>query len=333
MIIKYEELKAILREKLIKLGADENTAEITATIISENDLDGITSHGTGRFVRICEMIKLGKIKINNTAVKVSGKGSLEIWDGQTGPGPVNAQICMNRAMELSESYGIGCVALRNTNHWLRGATYGIQAAKKGFVGICWTNTTPNMPAWGTKEACTGNNPIVFSVPYKDSYIVMDGALAQFSYGALGKAASNGKQMPVDGGYDSEGKLTTEPSEILKTRRVLPIGFWKGSGISILLDMIVSGLSGGLCVPEIGELGSSTTDERNLSQIFIAIKADRKTMDSKAESIISFIKNSEPAEENSPVYIPGEQSLKRQKIQSVEGIIIDDSIWNGIENRK
>ena len=77
---------------------------------------------------------------------------MERWDGQRGFGPLNARHAMARAVELAHQFGIGMVALGNNNHWMRGGTYGWQAADAGCIGICWSNTCPNMPAWGARCA-------------------------------------------------------------------------------------------------------------------------------------------------------------------------------------
>ncbi|MDP1466090.1 Ldh family oxidoreductase, partial [Klebsiella pneumoniae] len=62
-------------------------------------------------------------------------------------------------------------------------------------------------------------------------MVSDMALSQFSYGQIAEHRINEKPLPVPGGYDTSGEITTDASEIEKTWRVLPIGFWKGSGLS------------------------------------------------------------------------------------------------------
>ena len=69
-----------------------------------------------------------------------------------------------RAISIAKENGIGCVVLKNTNHWMRGGTYGWQAADAGCIGICFTNTIANMPPWGGKEPKLGNNPLVIAVP-------------------------------------------------------------------------------------------------------------------------------------------------------------------------
>lgn len=59
---------------------------------------------------------------------------------------------MDRAIELASDHGIGTVALRNANHWMRGGSYGWQAAEKGYIGICWTNSIAVMPPWGGRKS-------------------------------------------------------------------------------------------------------------------------------------------------------------------------------------
>ncbi len=61
----------------------------------------------------------------------------------------------------------------------------------------------------------------------------------------------GKQLPVPGGYDEDGNLTTDPAAIEKSWRVLPMGYWKGRWISILLDLIATVLTDANSVQKIG----------------------------------------------------------------------------------
>lgn len=75
---------------------------------------------------------------------------------------------MDRAIELASDHGIGTVALRNANHWMRGGSYGWQAAEKGYIGICWTNSIAVMPPWGSKECRIGTNPLIVAIPHRQS---------------------------------------------------------------------------------------------------------------------------------------------------------------------
>ncbi len=96
-------------------------------------------------------------------------------------------------MALAKEHGIGCVALKNTTHWMRGGSYAWQAAQAGFIGISWTNTESCMPMWGSKVPGVGNNPFCIAIPRKSGPIVLDMAMSQYAYGKLGVYRLAGKQ--------------------------------------------------------------------------------------------------------------------------------------------
>jgi 3-dehydro-L-gulonate 2-dehydrogenase len=248
--IRYEELHQTLAGVLRRLGFEEERALLCARLFAETTQDGVYTHGLSRFPRFVRMIRAGRIDIHAIPEMVGSHGGLERWDGKCGPGNLNAYRSMDRAIALARRHGVGAVALANTNHWMRAGTYGWQAAEAGFIGVCWTNTLPNMPEWGATGARLGNNPIVFAVPRPPAHVVLDMAMSQFSYGALAAYRERGEMLPVDGGFDSAGRLTRDPAAIEASQRPLPIGYWKGSGLAIVLDMIAAMLSGGRATHQI-----------------------------------------------------------------------------------
>jgi 3-dehydro-L-gulonate 2-dehydrogenase len=182
---------------LINEGYSEERANLSAKLFADASRDGVYTHGLNRFVKFIASIKNGCVNINAVPTRIEQIGAIERWDGNRGPGNLNAYFCMDRAIEIAKTFGIGCVALKNTNHWMRPGAYGLQAADKGCIGICWTNTVPNMPPWGAKEAKLGNNPIVFAVPKEDGHILLDMAVSMFSYGKLESYARRDEMLPVD----------------------------------------------------------------------------------------------------------------------------------------
>jgi len=329
--ISFEEMKSEFKRVLVKKGFNEKMADESAQLFTETSCDGVYSHGVNRFPRVIEYIDKGYIDVKAVPTKIEGMGAFERWNGNLGLGNLNAKVCMDRAIELARENAIGCVAIKNTNHWMRGGSYGWQAAEAGCIGICWTNTQPNMPAWGAKDRRIGNNPLILSVPREGGHVVVDLAMAQFSYGKMETAKLNNELLPVAGGYDSEGNLTSDPAEIEKTWRVLPIGYWKGSGLSILLDLIATVLSGGNSTYKIGQLGQ---DEYQLSQVCIAIDVKRiagnEFLKAAVNEVLNDVKASEKVDENQEVSYPGERTLKTRKQNLEKGIPVDDGIWNKIK---
>jgi Malate/L-lactate dehydrogenases len=328
MIIKAEEMTDVFARILIKKGFCEEDAKLSAELFTANSLDGVYSHGVNRFPRVLSYIEKGYIKPSAQAVCTERFGGFERWNGNLAMGNVTAKRAMDRAIELAKENGIGLVAINNTNHWMRGGAYGWQAADAGFIGICWTNTQPNMPAWGAKDRRIGNNPFVMAIPRSDGrHVVVDAAMSQYSYGKIEEMKMKGRSLPYPGGFDEEGRLSTDPAAIEKTWRVLPVGFWKGSGLSIAFDLVAAMLSGGNACVDVGGLGG---DEFALSQVLIAIDPHRfssvEETDALVDRVTKDVEGSDPDKEGAAVSYPGERTLLRRKENSEKGIPVDDKVW-------
>ena len=323
MLVPYEELYDTLRQVLVGRGMATERAALSARLTAEASADGVPSHGLNRFPLFISCVDRGLVDVQATPECVAAFGGLERWNGRRGPGNLNAHHCMARAIELARTHGIGAVALSHTNHWQRGGAFGWQAAEAGVVGICWTNTLPNVPPWGATAARIGNNPLVIAVPRAGGHVVLDMAMSQFSYGALANHRMRGSELPVDGGYDAAGNLTRDPAAIEATGRVLPVGFWKGSGLSLILDMIAAMLSGGRATYEIT---GGAADETGQSQMYVAIDPSFHGAIVEATTVVErIVEDLHLAGEG--VRYPGERVLETRARSLAEGVEVEPSIWS------
>lgn len=312
---------------LLKEGFETSKAQRLAEVFTANSVDGVYTHGVNRFPTFVQYVRQGLIKKDAEPVLHSAFNGIEQWNGNLGPGPLNAIAATERAMTLAQQHGIGCVALAHTNHWMRAGYYGWLAAKKGFAFIAWTNTIALMPAWGAVDAKLGNNPLVMALPYEEEAIVLDTAMSQYSYGAMEQARARGEKLHVMGGYDREGNLTNDPAAILESRRALPIGYWKGAGLSLLLDILATVLSGGLSVNGI----TLQRKEQGLSQVFVCIDLSKlgnaSFLAQTLSAIISDFHQSQTGK--GPVRYPGERVVQTRKENSANGIPVLASMWEDV----
>ena len=327
--ITYGQMQECFASILLKLGFTKERANECAEIFTANSVDGIYTHGVNRFPRFVQYVKDGFVYPGAKPSLIHKFGGIEQWDGNLGPGTLNAVHATQTVMQLARQYGIGCVALANTNHWMRGGTYGWQAAKEGFVFIGWTNTTGIMPAWGAIDPKLGNNPLVMALPYKEEAIVLDMAMSQYSYGAMELAVLKNERLPVAGGYNNKGELTDDPAAVLASKRPLPVGYWKGAGLSLLLDILATVLSGGLAVHEIAQKAV----EDSLSQVFIAIdisKLGNHSMITKTiECIIEDYHQSVAPDASKKITYPGERVLQTRNNNLAYGIPVLKKVWEDI----
>jgi 3-dehydro-L-gulonate 2-dehydrogenase len=327
--VSFEEMRATFERILRQAGFEPERAALCARLFAENTLDGVASHGVNSFPGFIDRIRQGYVRVDAEPELVASHGAWEQWDGNLGPGPLNAYACTERALELAREHGIGCVGLSNTNHWMRAGAYGWHAAQTGFAFMCWTNTTTNMPPWGGLDKRVGNNPLVLAVPRSNGAVVLDMAMSQFSLGRLAIAEGEGQPLPVPGGFDAEGNLTHDPGAIRASGRVLPMGFWKGSGLALLLDLLATLMSGGKATYQIAQQET----EYGVSQVYIAFDVGRSTagpeLDRLVDQVIEHLHGAMPVAEGVEVRYPGERALRTRQENLAQGIPVDPSLWQAI----
>ncbi len=330
--IGFDEMKETIRLAFVKAGMDNKKAGICAEVHTESSRDGVYSHGLNRVERFIEYIEKGWVDVSAEPSVQLSMGNFEVWNGNLGPGVLNAIFAMDRAMEIASVHGLGWVSMNNTTHWMRGGSYGWQAIGKGFMAICWTNTESCMPPWGAKSQAIGNNPLVMAIPHENGPLLLDMAMSQYSYGKLQVQRLKNEKLPFPGGFSREGQLTDEPGLIEESRRILPTGYWKGSGLAIILDLFAAITSGGLTAPGMDKLGKGFCG--GCSQVFIAFDPLRfNTKDYVEQTIndtVNQVKNADRAVDNEEIFYPGELSLRRREENLRLGIPVDDEIWERVK---
>ncbi len=330
--VPFAELCERIERVLVGLGLAPERAALSARLIAETDRDGVRTHGIARLPRFADMVRLGRIDIDAVPECTAKFGALERWTGNRGPGNLAAHAAMQQAMELARENGLGAVALGGTSHWMRAGTYGWQAADAGFAAMCWSNTLPNMPPWGASSPALGNNPLVLAIPRRDVHgehapIVLDIAMSQFSYGTLVSYRQKGIELPVPGGFDEAGILTRDAAAIERSQRALPIGFWKGSGLAFVLDVLGAMLSGGKATHE---FSPDPLDEVGQSQVFLAIApeslATMEELSRIAQGAIDALHAATPVEAGSVPRYPGEGALRVREESMRLGVAVEDAAW-------
>jgi 3-dehydro-L-gulonate 2-dehydrogenase len=159
--------------------------------------------------------------------------------------------------------------------------------------------------------------------------VLDFAMSQYSYGKLETLRSEGKQLPFPGGYSKSGEITADPGVILESWRVMPAGYWKGAGMSLLLDILATILSGGRATHQI----KSCTSEYSISQVFIAINLkglyNFPSIESSVNQIIEDLHQSNPVNPSDKIRYPGESVLLIRKENLEMGILVNKATWENL----
>ena len=307
----------------VREGVSTERARRVAELYVRASAEGVHSHGAVFVPVLLDWVRRKLIAdTENPPERVGAFGAFERYDGRCGFGALNAEFCMDRAMALAEEHGVGAVGLRNTGHWGRPGNCGWRAAEKGYLAICWTNTWPVMPPWGGTRDAIGNNPIVFAAPGRDGeHLVLDMALSQFSMGRLNTHRAERAALPVAGGVNAMGEPTTDPAAILEGGKAWPMGFWKGSGLAIMLDAFASVLANGMTTSELAK----TPEGLGVCQVFLAFAPRPIRAADSAERTREIVRHL--AETNPDCRYPGQAALAERRRSECEGVYVRQDVWD------
>jgi LDH2 family malate/lactate/ureidoglycolate dehydrogenase len=153
--------------------------------------------------------------------------------------------CIERARERQ---GMAVAAVRDWQLVIA-APYARLAAEAGLIGFACTNFVPLVAPPGGCTAVFGTNPIAYGLPaQRHRPVVLDVATTVSSLQKVRIAAQQGTEMPEGVIFDSAGRDTTDPTAMLESGLLVPLGYphapHKGFGLAISVDALSGVLSGG-----------------------------------------------------------------------------------------
>ena len=330
--IDHADLEAFARAVLLKAGVSDGAARVEAQITAEVDLCGVHTHGVRMLPGTVEKIDDGRLQAAPRIETVAERPASVLLKTAGGLGRYVSACGMDRAVGMAQEYGIGAVAIGGLGHWGRAYSYALRAARRGFVGLAFTNTIALFPAWGTRAPNLGNNPIAIGVPGagNDEPAVLDLAMTQSSVSRVRMAAAAGEQVPLGWGLDTDGNPTTDPQAIGDSGRFLPMGGHKGAGLAFMVEMLTSGLAGGLLCFEQGQLGRPGDSDGGSSKLFVAIRPWDNDLGLRLRHLREHIASAPPDESGQGAQWPGQGSFERRLDYLKNGIALPGALAEELE---
>lgn len=316
-----------------RAGLNDTDAEFHAQALVQTNLWGIDSHGVLRVPIYIKRIRSGAINPTPNIRKVRGGLAIEVWDGDDGAGFIVARDTMQRAIELADKYGIGAVGVIRSNHFGAAGIYGHMATVRGMIGICMTNVVPNMVATGGSKPITGNNPIAFAIPTCEAFpFVLDISLSHVSGGKLLLASKEGKKIPIDWATDAEGRPTDDPDVAFKGF-LLPVGGYKGLGLSYVVDILSGLITGGAFQYGMKGMYHYPDDPSLTGHFMIVINPqdiiDLEDMRTRMADYYQTIKSVPMWDETQEMMLPGEIEYRTEQERLKTGIPIPANLYDDL----
>lgn len=292
-------------------GLQSSDAAVVAENLAYAELRGTASHGFIRLPIYVHRIRAGGINAKHVPSLVSDLGALAVLDADDGPGAATAKLAALLASDRAQEFGIGCVLVRNGNHFGAAAFYTEQIADRGLAGIVMCNTDRAVCAPFGGKAVLGTNPMAFGLPVaRADRPILDMATSEVAYGKLLVASAKAASIPLGWAVDSEGRPTQNPQDGLDGA-LLPAAGPKGFGLAFMIDALLA-LSGAEVSPHVNALHGDDAAPQRLGQIFIAMRptVSNEQYSAAVASLVDDLRSSRlPA--SPAVMYPGEpESLRK-----------------------
>jgi hydroxycarboxylate dehydrogenase B len=311
------------------IGCNAGEAQAVATRLVDANCVGHESHGVIRVAKYLEWVRDGTLRPNTAPTLVVDTATLAIVDGNRGFGQVIGEYATRLGIAKAATTGIAMIGLRNCGHLGRVGEWAEMAAVAGQVSLHFLNTSgaQRVAPFGGSDRRLSTNPISIGVPVAGGDpVILDVTTSTVAEGKLMVALNKGEQVPEGWIIDRDGLPTTDPKAFYDGGALLTIGAHKGSGLSIVTDLLAGALSTGR--------SSDPTDtvlRNNMLSIYIApaVYAPEGAVEREAARFVAWVKASPARKQGEPVQAPGDAERRLRAERARSGVPIDDKTWSDL----
>src|SRR3954470_21177986 len=268
-----EAADAFVRQLLVVHKVPDTDAVIIAGCLVSADLRGVDTHGICRLPGYLDRVRKGLINARPQLTPKRVTPVAATLDGQDAFGFVVGMCAIKEAISMAREFGLGLVSARRSTHFGVAASYVMPAIDAGLIAFVFSNASPAMPPWGGKDGLLGTNPFAVGAPGgKLGPYLLDMSPAVAARGKIRRAERRGESIPLGYALDAQGRPTTDPKAAL-AGVVLPIGGYKGSGLSMLMDILGGVISGSAFAGAVADQYKVFDRPQDVGHFFLALKPD------------------------------------------------------------
>lgn len=320
------DLRDLMRELLIAAGTAPDIAVMVGDSLVDANLAGHDSHGVMRVLHYLEMAAAGEVNPTAEPEVIREHGATILVDGKWTWGQRSMWLATRSACDLASQFGIGAAVVTNSYHIGRVAPYVEYLARQRKIGIAMSNAGRAVAPFGGRERMMGTNPIAWAVPRDPGKepICLDVATAFIAEGKVRVARAREVEVPEGAIIDTDGYPSVNPNDFYDGGALLTFGGHKGSGFSILAQMIGVGLAGAHPDVLFKHRGGNGPI---VIAIDVAAFVDPDLFTERIEEEAGKIRSSEPAAGVESVLLPGDPEIVMRELREREGIPVPESTWS------
>jgi ureidoglycolate dehydrogenase (NAD+) len=317
-IVDSNTLRAFAADLLRAGGFASEHAAQTADLLVWANLRGADSHGVLRIPRYVEMVELGIINPKPEMRFVTDIGPVAVLDADRAPGATGMLRAAEKSIALASTNGLGWCSAKNITHAGAVGYYAHLVSRAGMIGIVMTASKPLMIYFGSSAEGVSTNPLAIAAPTEnpDRPILLDMSTAAVALGKIMAAKDAGKAIPNGWGVDATGADTIDATAV---KSVLPMAGPKGSGLSLMIEILSSLLIGNPIISASLKGSAEAPFNGLVMAIDPAAFGDKAAFAQAMTELCEAIKSLPPAADSGTVLLPGERGFAELDKREREGI--------------
>lgn len=320
-----EAVKAIIKGALLHEKVDEVAAEHVAEGLVSTSLRGVNSHGIRLIHHYLAGLHSGRINPQPTYKVEKKKPTVAVLDADDTFGHAAGMKAAALAIEMADEYGSGNVAVKNSTHFGAAAYFALEVAAHDMIGTSFTHADSLIIPTGSKKSFLGNNPVCFAAPVAgEGPFCLDMATSLITFNEVRRLREINGVTPEGVGADKDGRPTTNPHDITM---LLPVGGHKGYGLSLMVEILCSTLTGMPFGPHISKMFVDLEKKRHLGHFVSAMSIEAfgevRAFKERMRLMIDELRAEPALDPAKPVMVAGDPEKKAFAIRSREGIPVTE----------
>jgi LDH2 family malate/lactate/ureidoglycolate dehydrogenase len=327
VVVDAAELRTLVAGVFAARGARAADAAAVADALVWANLRGVDSHGVSRVARYLELFDKGESVADAEVTVTRPRAAIAIVDAHAAPGPVAMNRAADEAIAGARECGIGWASVRGTVHTGAIGYYASRIADAGMAAVGVVAGVPNMAYAGAKGAAVATSPLAVAVPAgRHDLVLLDMATAVMALGRIAQLKAAGKELPPGVALTADGDPTTDPA---LAKVPTPVGGAKGAGMSLVFEMLASGLVANPIVPAYHSGGKEGRRHRQngfLLAIDVAAFLPLEEFTATIDATVDAIKSLPPADGTAEILVPGERGRRTRAERAATGIPLGPKVW-------
>ena len=272
--LSLAELHELAVRVLTAHGTSADNAEAVAKAITLAEADGQFGHGASRLPSYAAQAESGKVdgrakpnveRVATAAIRIDAAGGFAF--------PA-IEMAIDELTAVVPGTGVAGAAIAQSHHSGVAGHHVEALARRGLVGLFFSNGPAAIAPWGGTQGVFSTNPIAFAAPRQsEAPLLIDLSLSKVARGKVNVAAQNGETIPEGWALDSCGRPTTDPHAAL-AGTMLPMGDAKGAQLVLMVEILAAALSASHFGYEADSFFTGDGDQPRVGHLLLAIDPGR-----------------------------------------------------------